>query len=178
MDETVETAFGDLLRQVDLLLPRTDEGVPDTERERADVVAEFLGFLARRMTELHARRQDEVASFLGWLEGQLGCRVDDLSGKTYVGEYYAQPEGIDKLLGVIERNHPAVTNLDVSEPEGYRAVNAVRQRVVEGYERSMATLAPIVRQLELTDALIDRIVYRLYGLSEAEIELVEQTAQG
>ena len=57
-------------------------------------------------------------------------------------------------------------------------MNAVRQRFVEGYERSMATLAPILRQLELTDALIDRIVYRLYGLSKAEIELVEQTVHG
>lgn len=178
MDELVETAFADLLRQVDLLLPRTADGAPDTEREHADVVAELLGFLARRMTELHERRQDEVASFLAWLEEQLGCRVDDLSGKTYVREYYAQPEDVDKLLQVIERNYPAVTDLDVSEPGEYRGLNAARQRVVDGYDRSMATLAPILRQLDLTDTLIDRIVYRLYGLSEADIELVEQNVGG
>lgn len=168
--------FTDLLEQVDLLLPATDEGLPDFEREHADVVGDLLGFLAERMTTLHEERQAEMASFLTWLEGELGCAVNDLSGKTFVRAYHEQEEGVKKLLEVIEKNHPSKTALDVSRPKEYRAENAARQRIVQGYERSMETLRPILFQLELTDQLIDRIVYRLYGLNEEEIAVVEESA--
>jgi hypothetical protein len=43
----------------------------------------------------------------------------------------------------------------------------------EAYERSLAKLRPIKERLRLTDALIDQIVYRLYGLTEEEIQIVE-----
>jgi mannitol-1-phosphate/altronate dehydrogenase len=35
--------------------------------------------------------------------------------------------------------------------------------------------AALDRQIEFTDGLIDRIVYRLYGLSEDEVAVVEGT---
>ncbi|MBI4539959.1 MAG: hypothetical protein HY704_10680 [Gemmatimonadetes bacterium] len=40
----------------------------------------------------------------------------------------------------------------------------------------MAKLRPILRQLELTDRLIDLLVYRLYGLTDEEIRIVEERA--
>ncbi len=165
--------FDDLLAQIEWLLPLDAEGRPDLERERADVVRDLLAFLARRMTELHELRQVEVHSFLAWLEEQIGCRVDDLSGKTYVESYYEQADAT-KLLEVIRRNHPRVARLDVSKPKGYRARNPARERVEKAYEVSMGRLRPLLRQLELTDRLIDRIVYRLYGLSERDITVVER----
>ena len=42
------------------------------------------------------------------------------------------------------------------------------------YEKSLETLIPIKRDLARTDALIDKIVYRLYGLTDEEIELIER----
>lgn len=173
--KTTEQVFDALLAQVDLLLPRTDEGLPDFDREQADIVGDLLGFLAERMTALHEERQAEMASFLTWLESELGCGIDELSGKTFVRAYHEQEEGVEKLLDVIEKNHPSKTALDVSRPKGYRAESPARQRIVEGYERSMETLRPILLQLELTDQLIDRIVYRLYSLTEEEIALVEES---
>lgn len=170
-----ETAFADLLEQVDLLLPRTEQGLPDLDRERADVVRDLLGFLAERMTRLHEERQAEMRSFLAWLEGELACAVDELSGKTYVQAYHEQEEGVDKLLEVLEKNHRSKTELDVSKPKGYKGRNPARDRVTEAYERSMETLRPILLQLDLTDRLIDRIVYRLYGLTEDEVALVEES---
>jgi len=41
------------------------------------------------------------------------------------------------------------------------------------YEKSLETLLPIKEQLAKTDRLIDQIVYKLYGLTEAEIDIVE-----
>ena len=46
-------------------------------------------------------------------------------------------------------------------------------RIEEEYGRSLRTLLPIKDKLARTDGLIDRVVYRRYGLTEEEIAVVE-----
>ena len=41
------------------------------------------------------------------------------------------------------------------------------------HEEAVGALSPVLEALEKTDRLIDQIVYRLYGLSEEEIGVVE-----
>lgn len=41
------------------------------------------------------------------------------------------------------------------------------------YEASLAKLLPIKERLALTDKLIDQVVYKLYGLTEEEVAIVE-----
>ncbi len=36
-------------------------------------------------------------------------------------------------------------------------------------------LAPLMGRIEVTDRLIDQIVYKLYGLTEDEIKIVEES---
>ncbi|MEA2046197.1 MAG: hypothetical protein U9N48_06730 [Euryarchaeota archaeon] len=42
------------------------------------------------------------------------------------------------------------------------------------FEDSMATLRLLLTRIEETDRLIDEIVYKLYGLTDEEIGIVEQ----
>ncbi|MGH7506445.1 MAG: hypothetical protein ACRELX_12370 [Longimicrobiales bacterium] len=163
-----DVAFDELLQEVDRLLKPDSSG-----REHADVVADLLGRLARRMTELYEEREREVSSFHAWLEERLGRAIDELADKTAVLEYYEQP-GVETLLLVIGRNHPRRTELNVKQPRGYGAHNRDRDLIVQGYERSMTVLRPIMLQIQLTDRLIDLIVYRLYGLTREERGLVDR----
>ncbi|MGH7447128.1 MAG: hypothetical protein ACREK1_11980 [Longimicrobiales bacterium] len=162
-----EMAFDELLTQVDRLLAPDAAGV-----DRSDVVAGLLATLARRMTDLYEAREREVASFHAWLEERLGCPINDLAGKTSVQEYYEQADA-DALLAVIARNHPRRTSLNVKAPRGYGARNPDRDLIVDAYERSMSILLPVMEQIRLTDRLIDLIVYRLHGLTESEMALVD-----
>jgi hypothetical protein len=41
------------------------------------------------------------------------------------------------------------------------------------YEASLAKLLPLKQRLAATDRLIDRVVYRLYGLADEEVAVVE-----
>ena len=41
------------------------------------------------------------------------------------------------------------------------------------FEGSVSKLGPIRERIRLTDELIDAVVYRLYGLTEEEIRIVE-----
>lgn len=175
----VERAFSELLEQVDRLVPGADAAAEGGDRGAyLGALADLVGYLAERMTELHRKRQEETRAFLSWLEERLSCPVDDLSGKRYVLAYYEQPEGVEKLLEVIEQNYPLKHGLDITTPAAYGARNAERDRIVEGYERSMACLRPVLRQVALTDGLIDLLVYRLYGLTEEEVEVVERSTSG
>ena len=41
------------------------------------------------------------------------------------------------------------------------------------FDHSLSILEPLKARIKATDALIDEIVYRLYGLTEEEIEVVK-----
>jgi hypothetical protein len=41
------------------------------------------------------------------------------------------------------------------------------------YDESLQRVVPLKERLAKTDALIDAVVYRLYGLTEEEIRVVE-----
>lgn len=45
-------------------------------------------------------------------------------------------------------------------------------------EDALSKLKPLYERIEATDRLIDQIVYRLYGLTEAEIAVVEESVKG
>lgn len=50
---------------------------------------------------------------------------------------------------------------------------AFQDRLNVEFEGSLTKLRPLQEHLALTDHLIDQIVYRLYGLTDGEIQIVE-----
>lgn len=54
------------------------------------------------------------------------------------------------------------------------AVDDVRDGL-ESYKETKARAEELEAKIERTDALIDEIVYELYGLTEEEIEIIEET---
>jgi hypothetical protein len=46
------------------------------------------------------------------------------------------------------------------------------------FNASVGKLAPLLKKIDATDELIDQIVYRLYGLTEDEIKIVEGSISG
>lgn len=139
--------------------------------EQSDVVHDLLAHLAEQMIEMNKRKQAEVKSFLQWLEREMGAAVDDLSGKTYLhnylGDYQKGEERLplERLLEILRRNR---RKLAVA-PSG----RDFQERLQREYEASLAKLLPLKARLAATDRLIDCIVYRLYGLTEEEVAVVE-----
>ena len=43
------------------------------------MVHDLLAFLAERMLEMNRSKQQEIRGFLGWLEGYVGAKVEDLT---------------------------------------------------------------------------------------------------
>lgn len=146
--------------------------------EQSDVVHDLLAHLAEQMIALNQAKQTEQRRFLSWLEDELrigtdragNSGLDALTGKSrlrnYLGDYHKDEEALSfaELEDILFKNR---SRLGVSLGAG------LISRLRDEYERSIEVLRPLKAQLARTDWLIDQIVYRLYGLSEEEIAVVE-----
>ncbi|MEM4217101.1 MAG: N-6 DNA methylase [Candidatus Methanomethylicaceae archaeon] len=132
--------------------------------EHSDVIHDLLAYLAEQMIEMNKQKNQEIKGFLAWLENYLGVKIDDLKNKTKIREYH---EGtIELLLEVLDQNRKAITKINIQGREA-------REQIKTEFEKSIAKLKPLKDRIEVTDKLIDQIVYKLYGLTDEEIKIVE-----
>jgi hypothetical protein len=148
---------------VEACLPRDEAGSFIAEQERSDVVHDMLAFLAERMLEMNRQKQQEIKGFLGWLESYLGAKVEDMTPKTKLQSYYEHD--YQDFLAVLKKNRKKLA-IDPARREPAETLKAE-------FEGSMGKLLPLREGIERTDRLIDAVVYRLYGLTEEEIGIVE-----
>jgi len=93
--------FDEILSHVEARLPKDAAGNFISGQETSDVVHDLLAFLAERMLEVNKEKQQEIKGFLGWLEGYVGAKVDDLTPKTKIQSYYKHD--YDGLLAVLKK---------------------------------------------------------------------------
>ena len=159
-----------------------DQQIPEEPLwERSDVVHDILAYLAEQMIKINKRKQREVKGFLEWLENQLKIQpdtkgntgIEGLSGKTqiknYLGDYQKGEEHLpfEEFWKILEKNKNRIqANLKIRE-----LFDAVKTE----YEKSISKLLSLKERLRQTDWFVDQIVYKLYGLNEEEIKLVEKS---
>ena len=128
-----------------------------------------LTLLAEEMIRLNKEKREAQKEFLDWLvttlkilpdrDGRKGIEV--LTGKSKIADYPGDyqkgesPLAFEELWDILLRNKG---RLGVSLSDG-----GLVERIKTRYEERLAK----------TDALIDQVVYRLYGLTEEEIGVVE-----
>lgn len=140
---------------------------------KTDIIHDFLAFLAQQMINYNQEKQTEIKDFLTWLAREIGTDIDNLTNKTkiknYLGNYQKQEEHLTfkDLLQILKKNKKRL-KIDPSERK-------IQNLLAKEYENSLNVLFPIKQRLKDTDNLIDKIVYLLYGLTEEEIKIIENT---
>jgi hypothetical protein len=176
-------------------LPAVDRGLKGFERvlgfveqqlsqepERADVVHDLLAYLAEQMIEMNKRKQAAVEAFWLDLEGVIntttfetlrnkGKQEATLWKRSEACRPFVSPEShatrsLDESLSWSEEAFKAFVKALARNVEGL-------SRLVRVYQAHSPAYRELIARLETTDRLIDRIVYRLYGLTEEEIMVVE-----
>jgi len=69
--------------------------------EEADIIHDFLAYLAEQMLELNRQKQTEMKGFLEWLESFIGCPIANLKNKSKIQNYlgdYARQTTLDPAL--------------------------------------------------------------------------------
>ena len=155
--------FDKIIQIVEECLPKDAEGNVITEKEKSDVVHDLLAFLAERMIEMNKEKNEEIKGFLEWFEREIGAKIETLTNRTKLKQYYDLD--FDELLDILKKNKKKIpVNLSNRELQG---------NLKEEFGRSMRKLRPLIERIERTDWLVDQVVYRLYGLSEEEVRMVE-----
>ena len=131
--------------------------------ERSDIVHDLLGFLAAQMVEMNKTKGQEIRGFLNWLEREIGVKIEALQNKTAIRGYFDL--SFDRLLDVLRKNSRSIA-VDLSSRN-------FQESLEREFANSLATLNPLLTRIQGTDALIDQVVYQLYGLTDEEIDVVE-----
>jgi len=139
--------------------------------EQSDVVHDLLAHLAEQMIGMNKQKQAEIKGFLTWLERKIGTSIDNLTRRThllnYLGDYQKGESHLtlDALLDILRQNR---RRLGVNP-----TARDFQEQLEQEYRASLEKLLPLKARLAATDRLIDLIVYRLYGLTEEEVAVVE-----
>jgi len=158
----VSRDWSKVLAFVDECLPQKADGTPNAEQEKTDVVHDLLAFLAEEMTRLNKDKQAKIKGFLIWLEKEiLKGSVEDQKNKTRIKDFHNGT--FEDLLDVLKKNRV------VPDP----CPANVRDTIAGEFSVAVKALTPLKARIEATDDLIDQIVYRLYGLTDTEIAIVE-----
>jgi hypothetical protein len=158
----------------------------ETAGPQADVVHDLLAHLAERMIEMHEQKQERVESFWLDLEGVTDAgtfeelREHGKWGRSlwrasedcrpFVGEESRSTRHLDESLGWNEDCFKVFVKALAGRVSNLSDVVGV-------YRRHHPPYRQLVQRIEATDRLIDQIVYRLYGLTEEEIAVVEGSEQ-
>ena len=130
-----------------------------------DIIHDILAYLAGQMMETNTQKREEAKGFLSWLEREIGISVDILSNKTVIKEYHENT--FDKLIEVLKKNKKKLP-IDLHSRE-------FQEKLKKEFDKSIMKLTPLKARIRATDELIDQIVYKLYGLTDEEIEIVESS---
>jgi len=132
--------------------------------EQSDVVHDFLAFLAEQMIEKNKQKQEEIKGFLKYLERTIGIDIESLQNKTLIREYHEH--SFEEVLSVLERNRNRLRGFNPRS-------RTDQERLEREFNKSVEKLTPLKTKIQSTDKLIDQIVYKLYGLTDEEIAVVE-----
>lgn len=133
--------------------------------EESDVVHDLLAYLAEEMIEYNKEKNTEIKSFLEWLAREIGTEIENLSNKTAIKNYH---EGtIDKLLDILKKNKKKL-KIDPTRRE-------FQEKIGGEFTKSITKLVPLKQKITATDKLIDQIVYKLYGITDEEQKIIEES---
>jgi hypothetical protein len=115
------------------------------------------------MIEMHKEKQAEAKGFLDWLADYTDLPIEDWKLKSRVLAYWEHPWS--EMQRALSQNRGKMRR----DVEGREAQGKIKRE----FEDSMPKLKPLLTRIEATDRLIDQIVYRLYGLTEEEMKIIE-----
>jgi len=138
------------------------------KQNQSDVVHDILAFLAGQMIEFNKTKNEEIKGFLKWFEREIGAEIDALTNKTAIKEYHEH--SFEHLLDILKKNKNKIS---------IAPSDRKKQELLEKhFAKSMVLLEPLKGKIKATDELIDEIVYKLYGLTDEEIGVVEGKNEG
>ena len=156
--------------------------VTEIENQQSSSIHDLLAYLAEQMIILHQDKQALIADFWTDLEGVTGdvttfgklrdkgkqeaSLAKEPAARPFVDPDSRSSRGLDDSLGWDEAAFKAFVRLLAGSVPHLSALSRV-------YNDHTPRYRDLTQRIERTDWLIDQIVYKLYGLTDEEIAIVE-----
>ncbi|MBI5680509.1 MAG: Eco57I restriction-modification methylase domain-containing protein [Methanobacterium sp.] len=112
---------------------------------------------ADQMLKLNKDLMNEINSFKDWLKHTFN--IEKFSQK--LDKYYKLT--FDDFLTELKKK-----KVDITSRKNYNLLK-------KEFEESISKINPLLQEIEITDKEIDQMVYELYGLTEDEIKIIEES---
>jgi len=141
-----------------------DEGL-DHRQQRSDIVHDLLSHLAKELTTVHEQRSNIELAWREWVAAVIP-QQNKLKKDFYEREW---------VVAGLKDGWPSI----LAEFQARKAIPSGKalQDLKRETEEALEELRPLYERIQKTDELIDQIVYRLYGLTEEEISVVEESVK-
>jgi type I restriction-modification system DNA methylase subunit len=116
--------------------------------------------IAEKMVAMNLHLKNEINGFYDWI--MHSYNIEKLSQK--LEKYYEL--SFDDFLNEVKKK-----KVNVKSRENY-------QTLKEEFEKSITIINPLLQQIKETDNEIDQMVYNLYGLTNEEIKIIEDSLNG
>jgi len=137
------------------------------EANRMDAIHDLLALLADRMIGYNKIKYETAKRFHADLKDFHNIDIHTLTPKTRLDEFWKLE--ITEVFEHLKKNKKIITgaglNISIDDED------KIRNRFISAKN----AILPVGRNIEFTDNLIDQIVYRLYGLTNDEIKIVEES---
>ena len=133
--------------------------------EQSDGVHDLLAFLAEQMIGMSKEKNEEIRNFVKWLQREIKAEMGQLTNRTKLKAYHNLK--FDEFLEILKKNKKKIP-INLSNRE-------FQTNLKGEFDKSISKLKPLTEKIERTDNLINHIVYKLYGLTDEEIRIVESS---
>src|SRR5439155_13725760 len=120
-----------------------------------------------RFTGANSQKRAAAKQFLTDVKGFRGIDARALNPKSELDQSWKLEAS--ELFAYLRKNAKTLAAQNV------RLTESDEEKIRARFSKAKEELVPLEAQIAFTDDLIDEIVYRLYGLTQEEIELVNRT---
>ena len=164
-ESSAEGNYARVLDFVNTYLPDDMNSSPNISDDCSHIVHDFIAYLVEEKIAMHKHQMKVEGAWQEWVETILP--PNHKLTKTFLDQGWVEV-GIKKGWEGVKAEFQARKAI----PSG-KALQDLRRETEEALEE----LRPLYERIHKTDELIDQIVYRLYGLTEEEISVVEASVE-
>ncbi|MFX1465459.1 MAG: Eco57I restriction-modification methylase domain-containing protein [Promethearchaeota archaeon] len=144
-------------------LPKDKKGDLIIEKEESDIIYDILIYLTELIIALNKQKNEVITEFIEWFEREFDTQIENLTHKRKLIFYYDLD--YNEFLNILEKNQNQIPIKLLDR--------AIQDSLRKMFEKNLVILSPLINKFNLVDELIDHIVYKLYGLTDEEIVIVE-----
>ncbi|MFW6172185.1 MAG: Eco57I restriction-modification methylase domain-containing protein [Elusimicrobiota bacterium] len=125
-------------------------------------ISEKILKYAKDINKKRSEEYEEIRKFLEWTTREWSTKIEDLSLKTHLREYWKYD--FDEMLRIAKKNKSSI--------KGDPSSRKFQERLKEELQNSIEVINPLQKEIQKLENEIDALVFELYEINEEEVKTI------